>query len=67
MEMSHWENWITEEQYILYTVFNTTYFFHQLCMKCFIFCFKQTEEMNHYQYKYTFQDLDHIWWISKFC
>ena len=34
MEMSHWENWITEEQYILYIVFNIIYFFHQLCLKC---------------------------------
>jgi len=68
MEMSHWENWITEDQYIFYNVliFNIIYFSHQLCMKCSIFCLKQTEEVNEYQYKYTFQDQDHIWWISKF-
>jgi len=66
MEMSHWENWITKEQYILHIVFNIMYFFYQLFMKCFIFCFRQTEKVNHYEYKYTFQDQDHIWWISKF-
>jgi hypothetical protein len=50
MEMSHWKNWITEDQYILYIAFNIIHFFHQLCVRCFIFCPKQTEEVNHYQY-----------------
>jgi len=42
--MSHWENLITKQQYILHILFNIMYFFHQLCMKCFIFCLRQTEE-----------------------
>ena len=29
-EMSHWEKLIVEEQYIVYIVFHTTYFFNQL-------------------------------------
>jgi len=27
----------------------------------------KTEETNHFQYKYTFYDQDHIRWISNFC
>jgi len=26
---------------------------------------KKTKKTNHFQYKYTFYDQDHIWWISK--
>jgi hypothetical protein len=33
MEMSYWGNWIIEEQYIFYIVFNITYFFHH-CVHC---------------------------------
>lgn len=60
MEMSHRENWITEQQYILYIVFNIMYFFHQLCTECFIFCLMQTKEVNHYQYKYTSESGPHM-------
>jgi len=28
---------------------------------------KKTEKTNHFQYKYTFYDQDHICWISNFC
>ena len=63
MEMSHWENWIIEEQYIFYVVFNITYFF-TTCVHCYILCLKKTEETNNFQYKYIFYDQDHICWIS---
>ena len=36
-EISDWENWIIEEQYIYFhTVFNITYFSHQLCILLYI-------------------------------
>jgi hypothetical protein len=41
METPHSENWGTEEQcvFLQYTIFNVTYFFHQLCTQHLIFCF----------------------------
>jgi len=53
------ENWIIEEQYIFYIVFNITYFFHQLCTLLHIMS-QKPEETNHFQYKYTFYNQHHI-------
>jgi len=57
MEMSHWENWIIEEQYMFYIVFNTTYSCHRVYCDIYL---KKMKETNHFQYKYTFYDQDQV-------
>jgi hypothetical protein len=52
-EISRCENWITEQQYIFHTVFNITYFFHQLCTLLYSTS-QKNKETNHFQYRYTF-------------
>ena len=63
MEMSHWENWITEEQYVFIDdICNIMYFSNQLHTQFHILCLKPTEEACseiipgyiHYQYIYTY-------------
>ena len=62
MEMSHWENWITEQQYVFVDgICNIMYFFNQLHTQFHILPLKPSKEVRseiipgyrHYQYKYT--------------
>jgi len=48
-----------------YIVFNITYFSHQMCTVLYIMS-KKNDETNHFQYKYTFYDQDHICCTSNF-
>jgi hypothetical protein len=48
-------------QYLISHTFSTN------CLHCYILHLKKTEQTNRFQYKYTFYDQDHIWWISNFC
>jgi len=71
MEKSHWENWIIEQRYLLWC-YLVSHTFPTNCKHCYILrlniyiCVSKIEETNHFQYKYTFYDQDHIRWISNF-
>ena len=52
MEISEWENQITEEQYAFFTgaALNIMYFFNQLCAQCFIFCLSNKLRKHNLKY-----------------
>jgi hypothetical protein len=43
METTHWEKWIIEE-HNFYTVFNTAYLLHQLCLLLYIVYLKKGKQ-----------------------
>ena len=54
MDMTYSENETIKDQYVVYREILIRCTFSTKSVDCFISCLKQTEEMNHYQYKYTF-------------
>jgi len=52
MEKSNWEIWVIKEQYILSQYLISHIFPPTVCTVFYILF--QTEEINHYQYKYIF-------------
>jgi len=57
MEISYWEK-IIEEQCIL-TQYLVSHTFSTFVYTVYI-TWKKNEETNHFQYKYTFYDQDHV-------
>ena len=68
-ELKHWwkchvaKTELFKSSIHFYTIFNITYCFHQLWTLLYLTSL-QTEETNHFQYKYTFYDQDYPCWIS---